>query len=275
MDKKAKNILFKTYWKNGWIDDKDRKIDPADFEYAKSKGLMFDTITVTHDQCVDEILDIANTISIGKVSKAFLSSLSNRRLAWRSGIASFSIAKQLTKHKYSKAVIGYSYNDNGKINHTSYVCGICRDLKYGISRGYENYIDDDLNVLNFERIKWGGMRHGDLLYTLFDLKMFNTEKITEPTIEDINIFKKILEVIETSQENDSPSKLEKRLSEIIKSTKSERFALIEIMACIEILKPGSYDRPIRGRNDWAYAKYWRGIDKYNQEAVKKYFGEYF
>jgi hypothetical protein len=273
MDKKAKNILFKTYWKNGWIDDKDRKIDPADFEYAKSKGLMFDTITITHDQCIDEILDIANTISIENVAKAFLSSLSNRRLAWRSGIASFSIAKQLTKHKHSNAIIGYNDNDNGKIDYPSYLCRICRDLTRGISVGYEDYIDDNLNVLNFERIKWGGVRHGDLLYTLFDLKMFNAEKITEPTVEDINIFKKILEVIETSQEKDTPSKLEKRLSKIIKSTKNERVILIKIMVCIEILKPDSYDKPIT--NDWTYAQYWRGIDKYNQEAVKKYFGEYF
>jgi hypothetical protein len=37
-EKKAKNILFKTYWKNGWIDDKERRTIPTDFEYAKSKG---------------------------------------------------------------------------------------------------------------------------------------------------------------------------------------------------------------------------------------------
>jgi hypothetical protein len=273
MDKKARNILFKTYWKNGWIDDKDIKTDPADFEYAKSKGLMFDTITITHDQCVNEILDIAAAIPMEKVSKAFLSSLSNRRLDWRSGIASFFIAKQLTKHKYSQAVSGHDYDNNGKVTYTSYTCGICRDLKYGLI-GYENYIDQDLNVLNFERIKWGGVRHGDLLYTLFDLRMFHSEEITEPTASDINIFKKILEAIETSQENDYPGTLEKRLSEVITSSKNERKILMEIMACIEILKPGSYDRPSRGKHDWVYAEYWRGMDKYNQEAVKKYFGKY-
>ncbi|EKB05759.1 Uncharacterised protein [Myroides odoratus] len=31
MDKKAKNILFKTYWKSGWIKVKDRQTLPADF----------------------------------------------------------------------------------------------------------------------------------------------------------------------------------------------------------------------------------------------------
>jgi hypothetical protein len=272
MDKKAKNILFKTYWKNGWIDDKDRIINNEDFEYAKSKGIMFDSITISHDQCINDILEIIKKIPMEKVSKAFLSSLSNRRLDWRSGIASYFIAKQLTKHKYLKAISGHGYS-SGKITFTSYTCGICRDLKYGII-GEEKYTNKDLNVLNFERIKWGGVRHGELLYTLFDLRLFCMEEITEPVIDDINILKNILETIEKSQPDDYPSKLEKRLSECIPSTKDERQILMEIMACIEILKPGSYNRPSRGKHHWKYIECWRGEDKYNKEIVEKYFGEY-
>jgi hypothetical protein len=271
MDKKAKNILFKTYWQNGkWTDNSNT--DPKDFQYAKSQGVMFDNISITHDECINEILGIIKKTSIEKVSKAFLSSLSSRRLDWRSGIASYYTAKLLPKHTYSKAVSGHGYS-NGKISSTSYTCGICRDLKYGII-GSEKYINEDLNVLNFERIKWGGVRHGDLLYTLLDLRIFCTEEITEPTNEDIIIFKNILEAIDKSQPNDYPGTLEKRLSECIKSTKDERKMLMEIMACIEVLKPGSYDRPSRGKHDWKYVEFWRGEDKYNRQAVEKYFGKY-
>ncbi|MDR2109631.1 MAG: hypothetical protein LBP28_09290, partial [Coriobacteriales bacterium] len=234
---------------------------------------MFDNITKTHDECINEILEIIEKISMEKVSQAFLSSLSNKRLDWRSSIASYFIAKQLTKHTYSKEVSGHGYNENGEINYTSYTCGICRDLKYGII-GNEKYIDNDLNVLNFERIKWGGVCHGDLLYTLFDLRMFCTEEISEPTDEDIKIFKNILETIEKSKPDDYPGTLEKRLSACIKSTKNERKMLIEIMACIEILQPGSYDRQNRGKNDWKYIEFWRGEDKYNKNIVNKYFGKY-
>lgn len=43
MDKKAKDILFKTYWSSaGWKDDKFTA--PDDFAYAKEKGLMFDMV---------------------------------------------------------------------------------------------------------------------------------------------------------------------------------------------------------------------------------------
>ena len=72
MDKKAKNILFKTYWKNGWIDDNERQTNPVDFEYAKSKGLMFEPLTISHDQCLEKIFEILPAISIDKVATAFL-----------------------------------------------------------------------------------------------------------------------------------------------------------------------------------------------------------
>lgn len=273
MDKKAKNILFKTYWKNGWIDDKDRRTIPTDLEYAKSKGLMFEPLTISHDQCLDKILEILQTISIDKVAKAFLSSLSNRRLDWRSSLASYFIAKQLVPHKYSKVLSGQSFGENGELTHESHTCGICRELKYGII-GNENYINEDLNVLNFERIKWGGVRHGQLIYTLFDLQQLQAEEIPTPSTEDIDIFKNILEIIENSQPSDYPSALEKNLTTAIKSTKDERKILIEILACIDILKPTTYDRPSRGKNDWTFVEYWRGEDKYNKEALNNYFGKY-
>lgn len=273
MDKKAKNILFKTFWKNGWICEKDRSISPADFEYAKLQGLMFEPLTISHDQCLDKILEILSTISIDKVASAFLSSLSHRRLDWRSSLASYFIAKLLVPHHYTKALSGQSYDQNGEVTYRGYTCSICRDLKYGII-GNENYHNEDLNVLNFERLKWGGVRHGNLVYTLFDLEQFQLAEIPKPSVEDIEIFKNILATIDNSQSNDYPSALEKNLATVIKSTKDERKILIEILACIDILKPTTYDRPRRGKNDWVFVEYWRGEDKYNKEALEHYFGKY-
>lgn len=272
MDKKAKRILFGTYWKNGWINDHERITNSTDLEYAKSKGLMFDPLTISHDQCLDQIFQILPEITKEKVAKAFLSSLSSRRLDWRSGLASYFIAKQLTNHKYEKAVSGNGYS-NGVIISTDYTCGTCRDLKYGII-GDEFYKNIDLNVLNFERIKWGGVRHGKLVYTLFDLQQLHIADIPNPTNEDIEIFKNILTIIGNSQPNDYPSALEKNLATVIKSTKEERKILIEILACIGVLKPKSYDRPGKGKHDWVFIEHWRGEDKYNNEALEIHFGKY-
>lgn len=148
---------------------------------------------------------------------------------------------------------------------TSYTCKICRDLKYGVI-GHEDYVNEDLNILNFERIKWGGVRHGDLMYTLFDLEQFSKEQITEPTEIDIEIFKTILCVITSCNTGDYPSVLCDKLKDIpnLKSNKDERAMMIEVLACIGILKPMSTDRATRGKHDWTFAEFWRGEDGYDE-----------
>lgn len=269
MDVKAKKILFKTYWSaKGWVDNPTTSKD--DFEYAKSKGLMFDPITISHDDCIEEMLKLRDQISTDQIYKAFLSSLSTRRLDLRSSIAFFYIANKLISHKYTPVVSGHFY-ENGEVSHTSSTCLICGDSKYGII-GEEQYLNKDLNVLNFERLKWGGVRHGDILYTYFDLSRFLDEDISEPTAEDCIIFKKILDTIDSSNSTDYPSILEERLKDVLPSNKNERKTILEILACIGILEAKSYDRPSRGKSDWVYINYWRGEDKYNASVVDKYFG---
>lgn len=275
MDKKAKNILFKTFWSSkGWKMDAERQLAQEDFLYAKEKGLMFDPVTISHDQCIERIIEIVNKITPEQVTKAFLSSLSTRRLDWRSGICSYHIAKLFTAHKYKPVASGCSFID-GKPVVVSYTCEICKNVRDGVV-GSEHYENEDLNVLNFERIKWGGVRHGSLLYTLFDLEQFTKEEIPEPTEEDIEILKGILHAVDLCNTGDYPSALRDKLKDVpnLKSNKSERDVIIEILACIEVLQPLSYNRPISGRNDWNFVEYWRGEDGYNKEIVEKYFGKY-
>jgi len=272
MDKKAKKILFSTYWKNGWLNNKDRRTSEEDFEYAKSKGLMFEPFSINHDECIKAIKDLEHQISEEDIAKAFLSSLSSRRLDWRSSLSTYSIVENIPEHKYTPVISGTSYTE-GKPTAHSYTCGICRDSQYGVI-GDESYTSDDLSVLNFERIKWGGVRHGDILYSHFDLTQFINSDIPDPNDEDISVLKQILKTIDSSDPSDYPSMLEKRLAEVIKSNKSERQILIEILASMGVLKPGSYDRPIKGRNDWVFVEYWRGEDKYDKKRVNELFGKY-
>lgn len=273
MDKKAKNILFKTYWSHkGWNDE--FITAPDDFLYAKTKGLMFDPITISHDDCIKQIIEVVNSISPEQVIKAFLCSLSTRRLDWRSGIASYYIAKLITPHKYTPVESGYVYK-NGKVISVSHTCEVCKNFKFGVI-GNKKYIKNDLNILNFERIKWGGVRHGDLLYTLFDLKQFKKEHIPEPNETDISIFKNILNAVNTCKTGDFPSVLRDKLKDIpeFKSNKDERSIIIEILACIGVLNPTSYDRTTSGKHDWTFVEYWRGEDGYDFKVVEKFFGKY-
>ncbi|MCX2742213.1 hypothetical protein [Pontibacter anaerobius] len=244
MDKKAKNILFKTYWTSqGWRREYTTPID--DLEYAKSKGVMFEPVSFSIPEIKEELNQLVTRIDKDSVVKGFLSSLTNKRLDWRSAIASYTNAKLVLEGK----------REFYRLNNFQ----------------YEN---EDVNVLNFERIKWSGVRHSDLLYNYVDLRLFERETITEPTHADIETFKAILKCVEESEEGEYPSKLRDRLKEAVKGSANERHTLMEILGCCEILKPKSYDRPTTGRHDWGFVEYWRGGDGYNRSIVDEYFGKY-
>lgn len=245
MNKKAKDILFKTYWTSaGWVRDENRKIELAEFEYAKEKGLMFDPLTISKAGLISKLDSTFQTIAKRKVTDAFLCSLSTKRLDWRSGLGSYENAKRLLTEK--------------DINEYYYGHG-------------EN---KDLNVINFERIKWGGVRHDNGLYNWLDLSLLDKENIPKPSQQDIEIFKSILNVIDKSEFGETPSKLRDRIKEVFNVSKNERHVLIEILGCADILKPLRFDRKEPGKHDWTFVLHWRGEDKYDRQKLKEYFGEY-
>lgn len=274
MDKKARNILFKTYWgSSGWLSE--YKTDPEDFVYARARGVMFDPVNVTHDDCLQTILAIVKRMPPTKASHAFLSSLSTKRLDWRSGVASYHLARQMSPHQYTPVVSGQSFSPDGAICNTSHTCSVCRDVVPGLTSGAERYRNEDLNILNFERLKWGGVRHGQLIYTWFDLQALDAADIPDPTDEDIVILERILSTIASSQPGDHAGTLEKRLAAAVKSSKNERRTIINILASLDVLRPASFDRPVHGKSDWsAAAAAWRGEDRYDRDAVRLHFGEW-
>ena len=129
--------------------------------------------------------------------------------------------------------------------------------------------------MNFEKIKWGGVRLNNVEYILFDLEQFRNIVITKPNDEDIKILNNIFNCIGNCRENDGPRQLEKYLKEVLPSSKGERDVLIEIFAAIGILEPKK-ERPTRGRDtDFGYIEDWRGEDGYNMNIAKELFKEYF
>jgi len=243
MDKKAKDILLKTYWSSaGWTDRKTRTTDPEDFEYAKSKGLMFDPIILTYQELRLECETLLENFPVKKATSAFLSSLTNKRCDFRSGLASYANLTEL--------------------------------LKEGDKYFYDVDEEDDLNVLNFERIKWGGVRHGQSLYNYLDLTILLTEDVPEPTKNDIDIFKNILQTIDNSSPTDTASILREKVKDVWGVSKSERARLLEMLGCCGILETLNFDRREPSKHDWDFVTYWRGEDKYNRGKVIEYFGDF-
>lgn len=265
IDRRAHKILFDTYWTPaGWRDDESYLTSTEDFEYAKSQGVMFDPIEVSHAGIVEEAIGASQPIDRLNVANAFLVSLSTRRLDLRSALGSFAVLQHFPRHEAPKP---------GK------ECRVCGVYNHGATL-------EDLNILNFERFKWGGVRHLDPLYASMDLKQFRELPAVTPSPPDLMIFDNVLTAIEAAPSGTSAASLEKHMKDTFKSNKPEREIVIGILGLCGILAtdrhPGfmrqfvhSSDRLLPGRRyvDMEYpACWWQRPDGINQDALTYWFG---
>jgi hypothetical protein len=272
-DKKALQILIEAYWSpKGW--KQDRTIGAADFEYARQAGYMFDPVVVSHDDIVARLLSIRNRVSLEQVTDAFLASLSTRRLELRSALASFSFAAHFPGHRLAEHARGPI--PSGRLH-----CRLCGLYGHSVAE------QQDLNVLSFERWKWGGVRHENPLYCWFDLTQFEKVSFAAPTQEDYSILARVVEIASGLTPKAKPNELEKRISKVIKSNGSERRVLIEILGYCGVLKPAGrcgflqaftsdehrdQDRSPDHKNDWNYPViWWQGADGVNRDALNRVF----
>ncbi len=270
-DKKALQILFGAYWSpRGWKPNE--TIDRGDFEYARQAGYMFDPVTVTHDEIVARLVSVRSQVKLEQVADAFLASLSTRRLDLRSALGSFSCAAQFPLH-------GLVERTGRRVPSGRLHCRICG------RNGCASSEPQELNVLSFERWKWGGTRHVDPLYCWFDLAQFETADLVEPTEEDCSILAEIVGIAAGLAPDARPNELEKCIGKVIKSDRAERCVLIQILGYCGVLKPAGRsgflqaftpaelrDRPSDHSNDWAYPViWWRGADGVDTDVLSQLF----
>lgn len=266
MDKKAVKILMNTFWGGGGWKSEYGPFSGDDFEYAKSKGVMFDPLTITHDEIVQRLHKIHQDPSLKeRVITAFLHSLSTKKVYLRSALASWALTRNMPLHTYA---------ERRALHANTSACGDCNFL---CLQSDKQYVNEDLNVLNFERMKWGGVRHGWLLYCLMDLELLLLDDTIpyEVTVEDQMILAKLLETAQTGDPKDSARSLEKKWKECLPPSKQERDVLLEIWAAAGILVPGDTPRKRKGGlSDFEFVAEWQGDDGYHTEIVLDYFGSY-
>lgn len=271
--KQAKKILFKSHdikIVNGRAANS--FITEDEFEYAKSKGLMFPfRKTVSHKECLERLSDAVSKITAEDVANAFLYSLSSRELQYRSALGSYWYAKAIPYHECD--------SQNTK-------CDVCMWDTYNdlsCSKEYKN----EYNTLNYERYKYGGVRHTYAQYALFDLEEFLKLPKVEHTKEDIEILYRIFECVYELEPKNKAGSLQKLISskKILKSNKNEISTILDIFGICGILESkehhcydeGFYDcinrNPPELTNDYAYpVNWWRAQDGINKERVKVVFG---
>ncbi|WP_296736344.1 hypothetical protein [Mesorhizobium sp.] len=267
-DKRAREILFQTFWKNGWIRDADRQVSPDDFAYAKRMGYMFDPIELSHDRVVSRLIEERKRADPTAISDAFLASLGSRRLDLRSALGSYAFAANFPNHLI--AATPASIVPSGARR-----CEWCGFYEHPTPAEF------DLNALNFGRHKWGGVPRDNPVYAWFDLALFRAELPQGPTAADKQTMHRIVDTARSMPPDSTVSNLEKALTGTFNSSKNERRVLIEILAVCGVLQPRNrsgyfgeftlaYEREHTGQhlNDWGYpAIWWRGADGVNETAL--------
>jgi hypothetical protein len=268
MDKRALKILFNTYWSaSGWTRG-ERRLSAEDFAYAKAQRVMFDPVKPTHDQAIAQLHAALERVSLRQVADGFLSSLSTRRVEWRSALGSYSVARWLPTHAHMPETFGEL---------RCRICGLYED-----PTGEEQ----DLNVLNFERLKWGGVRHSDPIYATLDLELFAGAPPPAPSEEDLRIFRDLVECLVSVSPTLTSAQLHKHFPVSLKANKAERDQIVAILGLCGILgtvqHPGFGERfvpeherqlPDRHFVDMAYpACWWRGSDGLNEDRLREAFG---
>lgn len=266
-DPKARQILIDAYWTSaGWRDKP--HICKADLELAIAAGVMFEPRILSHKEIVEWVLIAVPKVSKTEISNAFLSSLNSRRLELRSALGSYATMRHFPRHRASGAVCRGNF------------CDVCEEFIR--RRGKE-----DLNVLNFERFKWGGVRHLSPLYAAFDLEQFLKCETTQYSTEDVDILRQIIQTATRMNATATPNDLARELKNVFASNQDERRVVIEILGYCGILQPRQHagffhsfvpfaerDDPPHSKNDWNYpVSLWRGSDGVNQEALNFYFPE--
>lgn len=262
LDKRAVKILTDTYWSSaGWR--RDPRVSPEDFAYAKSQRLMFDPISLSHNKAIDAALRAASEISQTEVVDAFIASLGSRRLDLRSGLASYAVVRHMQPHEKVISV-------------TSPACAYC---------GSYDELDCDLNILNFERIKWGGVRHNQPAYIAFDLQTLRSTSRPSSEPGDFAILRAIIDMARSMPPTARLGDLDKALAKTLASNGAERRTLIGILGYAGILidptRPDFRQKFVPSfqrehtpwhKDDWPYpVQWWKASHGVDQSAIDDWF----
>lgn len=262
-DARAVKTLISSYWSStGWREGKNPNGREA-IEHAKRAGLMFDKTDTSHDEVIAMALQLTRDIPRHVVANAFVASLETRDLPRRSALGSYALLHRLPEHSHAES------------RKQCATCGM-----YGGSSKI------DRSILNFERFKWGGVRHEQLEYATFDLEQFGLLPPVTPTHEARGLLPSLLGAIDAAPEGTTAASLHKFLPKSIKGNKAERDILVGILGLAGVLRtadhPGYHETFVEYRQrtlperrffDMHYpACWWTREDGTNQAAVEYWFG---
>lgn len=265
LDPRGLRILLRYYrGLPGGPNLKDEPLTQVDLEYAKLTGFMPASVFLTHDEMMHRLLRAVAGTKRGDVTNAFLFSLSSSRVDYRSALGSFAVFQHFELHSSPQSKRPCSY------------CGEYLNHPYAQS----------LSALNFARHKRGGWNHDAPAYAILDLESFRDLQVVQPSSDDVQIFKDIVDAVDAAPPKTTSTALQKYLAPILKSNKSERDTLVAILGfcgiiatpehpgyaarfveCHQRLTPPSHFMEMKYPACW-----WKRPNGINREALHYWFG---
>lgn len=256
--------LHDAFWSRGWrADRRDIKGEfdtSPDLQAAVSAGVMFGSDRrETHDGWIAAAQQAAQKVTAEDVAAGFLSSLSTRRMDLRSGLSSYVMATRMPAHSFEAR----PRNPD---------CPVCFTF---------DPEEVDLDMLSFQRFKWGGIWVWHIPYVAFDLEQFRRAPRPQVTDDDLILGRRMLDTLRSLPEGTTATKAVTALN-FIPGNKAERERLMDILGICSVLQapghPGHVPRfvpyharqlPARRYIDRAYPVcWWRSDYGVNDEAVE-------
>jgi hypothetical protein len=252
--------LLHAFWSpQGWKRPPELPSGPA-MQQAVDNGVLFENPrSLNHDGWVQAARSAAAAVSLEEISEAFVASLSTGRLDLRSALGSYVVARHLPEHPF---VIGNS--------NFCATCGLYPDST------------QDLNVLNFERHKWGGVRRDSVVYVAFDLEQFRRAPRLPADATSTTLGRQLLDALRSAPPNETATTAEK-LIRTLKGNAAERHCVLDILGVCGVLESQDHrghrlafvpveerDIPAQHYVERTYpASWWRGADGVNEKAVEE------
>lgn len=268
--------------KNGFkeIEKLLKKYHPTDLlslsstEYAllADAGLSTESKVLSHNEIGDWLIAEKNLASKHDIVSSFLIGLATNAPQMRCALPALALSTHFIKHPFSPLT---SPNN----------CQTCLLPE-----------QKKLDFLFMHACRWTGCLVGSApliqlaaLYLESHRKRICYHETSKPLLQSgIEIFKEILDIINASDEKETPKILSKKLKKIkflILNDEKSR-ALVDLLGYIGILQPCSHPSHVKQfisgisprkshSSDWSYPiDFWTGKDGINKEALEFWFGEF-
>ncbi len=185
----------------------------AELAQAVASGIAFAAPrALDHDGWVAAARAAVAAVTPKDVEEAFVASLPSRRLDLRSVLGSYAVARHLPAHPFTPG--------------PSTMCAVC---------GLPQFAEQDLNVLSFERFKWGGVRRDDLRYVTFDLEQFQRAPRLPVSPEAVQLGRELLGALQLAGADETATTTAAGLR-MVKGNKVEREVLLDILGVCGVLE---------------------------------------